>query len=481
MRSIAKQVAVAALVVTTAATASTVAASPHGEIVTIDGMRRDEMPTIGPADAPVTIEYFFLPGAHSSAQGLTRLRALVARHPARIRLVMRPLARQGQLLLPEAALEAQKQGMFLDFLDEANAKLAGLRREQVLALAASIGMNVASLDAAWDHDIYSATLAENDAARRRAHADGVPDAVIGGRPLGRAIANISDDDLEKSYQRAYEEATDLLDHGVPQVNLNDQLALQSRRDEPRQLWTPGFLDDDLFPGDVAPTASLHATPLLTRPLPPTLGVSVGPENAAVNLTLVCDLRHASCARQWFFATQMRELFGDRLRVVWLPSFGIAHNVDARGAIAVALHDAALCAADLGVGGEWIDETMREVQHQSDHRDAPAKHRPGLPSHRPTIAEEDAALTATILDHIGAAVAVDARAMAHCRAVRAGDSLRIAALLRADGLRAGPTIVLGGRIFLGGFPDPHSLQLRVEAELDPGLLADVAPRWWPVSR
>ena len=463
-----------------AGAASPLRAAPHGAIVTVDGVRRDEMPTLGPANAPVTIEYYFLPGAHTSAQGLKRLRTLAARHPARIRLILRPLARQGEVLLPEALLEAQKQGLFFEFIDEADAKLAGLRREQVLAVAASVGMNVAALDAAWDHDLYSAILAENDAARRRAHADGVPDAVIAGRPLGRAIANVSDDELEKIYQRAYQDTIDMIDRGVPRASLNDELALQARRDEPRQQWTPGFLDDDLFPGDIAPTTSLHATPLLSRPLPAQLGVAQGPTNAAVNLTLVCDLRHPSCAREWFFATQMRELFGDKLRLVWLPSFGIAHNLE-RGSVAVSLHDAALCAADLGVGSEWVEETMREVQHQREHRDPQPRRQPGLPAHRATIAEDDAALTAMMLDHIGAVVAVDARAMAHCRAVRAGDSLAIAALLRADGLRAGPTMILGGRIFLGGFPDPHALQVRIEAELDPGLLADVAPRWWPVSR
>ena len=53
--------------------------------------------------------------------------------------------------------------------------------------------------------------------------------------------------------------------------------------------------------------------------------------------------------------------------------------------------------------------------------------------------------------------------------------RVAAAIAA-GVSHGPAIVIGGRIYLGGFTDSRAATPLVDAELAPGLLERMVPAW-----
>ena len=84
--------------------ATSASAAPREKIVKIEHHDADDLPSIGPADALVTVELFFIPGAVQSKAPYQALVDLQAKHPRRIRLVLRPLSRQGMILVPEAII-----------------------------------------------------------------------------------------------------------------------------------------------------------------------------------------------------------------------------------------------------------------------------------------------------------------------------------------------------------------------------------------
>jgi len=406
-------------------------------------------PTLGPTDALVTVELFYIPGAIQSRGPYEALIALQARHPRRIRLVFRPLSRQGKILVPEAAMEAHAQGRFFQFMDAVDDGVRNLGKDQILRLAASAGVDPVRLAEAWDSARHEAALRDNEHRRQRHYALSVPDALFNGQPVSRPLPSLGPAELDDAYRDAYDRAQALLDDGVPRRAL--PRAFDRRMVRPPTLFMPGPVDDP--DGDPAPlTPPLVSPPLDLHGLP-----STGPADAPVPVVVLCDLTSRACPNQLLAATGTAELFPHQVRVVWSPWWR-ADLADLEDVDRVAR--TALCAEAQGAGWRWVDAARRHSQ-RIGHRWA---------ADPPTLRaiSEDAE--------------VDVRALAACMQHQPPDAARrrVEAAL-ARGVSHGPAVIVGGHVYVGGVAEPRVLQSLIEDELEPGILARAAPDWDSASR
>lgn len=431
---------------------ATAAPAPRDHVVRVEHRPADESPSLGPTHAPVTAELFFVPGQVESNRAYTKLVELQRRHPRRLRVVFRVITRQAQVVVPIAALEAYAQGKFDPFMKAILAARGGtVRREHLAAIAEAADMDATRLDRAiaraLEPDELPASLRASERRRLRRGAANVPDLLLNGMPIGEPMPSLDVEDLEAAYDAAYDAVVALLDEGVPADHL---VEVTEQRARPRQGVTDypaGPLDDDaeLEPADGAP-------PLLDRPLELSGLPAEGPADAPVELILLCNLRYDTCNKQLEdIAHKLRELFPDELRVVYHPYFDPAAEGNEDAAL---LHRAALCAEQQGAGWAWIEEAVRQVRRQ-----------PG-----------DGSVDA-IIGKLTELTAVDPDRLDRCLATGSDADLlaRVAAAVAA-GVDHGPAIVVGGRVFVGGFTDYRAGMPLVEAELAPGLLGEAVPDW-----
>jgi hypothetical protein len=119
-----------------------------------------------------------------------------------------------------------------------------------------------------------------------------------------------------------------------------------------------------------------------------------------------------------------------------------------------IHDAALCAEELGAGWSWVEQANSSAQRRHGRAADPDKE----------------------IDILLATTELDPGALSRCLAASAGASARIVARLRTAGIRSGPTIVIGGRMYPGGVSNKDSLPQLIDDELEPGILRRLAPDW-----
>ncbi len=449
----------------TAALASAAAQpAPRSNVVRVEHRPADQSPSLGPRAAPVTAELFFVPGQVESNRAYRRLVELQRRHPRRMRVVFRVITRQAQVVVPIAALEAYAQGRFDDFMDAIlSARSGTVRREHLPEIAEAAGMDPSRLeqaiDRALDPDLLPEPLRASERRRLRRGAANVPDLLFNGLPIGQPMPGLDVDELEVHYDAAYDGALALLADGVPLDQLVEATVLASLPVVAVTGHQAGPVDDaDGDPDDDGPDPDddddddEDAPPLLVRPLELTGLPSDGPADAPVELILLCDLRRDSCNKQLDdIAHKLRELFPDELRAIYYPWFDASTEAAADAAL---LHRAALCAEQQGAGWSWIEEAVRQVRRQ-----------PG-----------DGSVDA-IIGKLTELTAVDPDRLDRCLAASRDADLeaRIRAA-RAAGVHHAPAIVVGGRVFVGGFTDWRAVAPLVEAELAPGLLGRAVPPW-----
>jgi predicted DsbA family dithiol-disulfide isomerase len=422
------------------------AAPPTGADLRIEHRDPRAAPSRGPAHAPVTVELFFVPGKDDSTRRASALLEQLWRaHPRRIRVIYRVMMSSGAMLLPAAVLEAQAEGKFDELMDALSRARGGLARDQILQLATAAGVDGARLQAAWADGRYAQAFDDAEERRRRLHGRSTPEVLFNGQTLRRPIASVGASELEEAYRDAYDRALDLLDRGVARAELPaafDELAAAAAPELPLQ---PGPTDDNLdgAAGVITPLAN---PPLLVDGLP-----GDGPPDAPIRVVVLCGPQSLNCFRQVALAGEVAELFPERVRVVWSPWFDVTRQDAAAQSL---LADAALCAETLGAGWAFVSRMLD---------DASKRHGRRLPA--------DASV-----DGVAAKVYLPRPSLAHCLAVTAGDALDRVAAARAAGVRSGPSLVVGGRIYPGGVADRGVLQALIEAELAPGVLGTIAPGW-----
>lgn len=440
-----------ALLVAFALLAGDVAARPGGGVVRVEHRDPATMPTRGPANAPVTIELFFVPAVNPSTRGIAyrNLEALQAKHPARIRLVYRVMRGGAHGLLPITALEAHAQGKFAELMVALGERQSGaLGREAVLALARDIGMDAARLSAALSEGRYAEVFAENDRRAQRMRAGGAPAVLFNSKVPQKQLTSLSEADLENEYQQAYKRAMELIDQGYAPSDLPAAFDREVLRSDPPLVFAAGRADDEGEDDGLD-----HR--LLDPPLPfagmPAFGNLDG--TAEVPVLVLCKPYGGSCQNMLSSLRRLQETYHDEVRVIWAPWFDVVLREDA--ADQSLLGDAALCAEQIGSSPDELDASpgwrwiVRQYEHQ---RRAQARK---IPPER-------------LIDMVSRDLDVDSKRLSACRARTAGATLEWIARARQSGIERDPAIVIGGRIY-EGVSDPTQLQQLVEAELAPGIL------------
>jgi hypothetical protein len=444
--------------------ATATAAGAPGEVVRVEHHDPNALPSRGPANALVTIEMFFTPGAGSHTSAFRYLQKLQAQHPARIRLIYRVLAGNGTVRLPYAALEAHAEGKFFEFMTELENELyppppkapIQLNDQALLDLGRNIGIDPQRLALAITKppEAYQKLLESSDRRRRRKiHGGSLPNALFNGQPPKTQLSALGPNDLEAEYLRARDLAFDLLDRGIDPRPKIDAIDPTSAPNPSELTIQAGEIEEEL---DTVSSEPLLATPpLQLEGLP-----SYGPADAAVTIVVLCSPTSSRCRGPLSTARNTQDIYPQSVRVVWAPIFDV--NRDDAADLSQ-LGDAAFCAEKTGTtsdrdelietaspGWLWIDRVRDEANNR----------RRRLPVEQ-------------LIDRVADKLKVDRRSFADCRARLAGTTVTWIEAARHAGVHTSPATVVGGRIY-PPIADPNTLQMLVEGELAPGIIDTYLP-------
>lgn len=451
-------VLVAAIAASTSATGAPKKSANRdaGEIVRVEHRDPTGLPSRGPTNALVTIEVYFTPMPGFRREPYKNLERLQANHPNRIRIVYRIL-KGSMARFPYAALHAYSEGKFFEFLDALNGAARALDDKALLEIGKKVGLDPERLAIAITKPpaAYDRLLDANQRRfRQRTRANPqLPVALFNGRYTTMQLSSMSRiDDLEREYNTAKDAADELIDRGVDRAELAaafDQVI--SLPDE--IVVTPGATDEELE--DLSAEPRLASPPLRYAGLP-----SHGAADAAITIAVLCSPTSANCTAPLSTAQRVADIFPDDVRVVWGPYYDVGRDDAADLSL---LSDAALCAER--DGGRSIDR-----EDSWDPQDSP-----GWRWIREVLLQVNSRVRRTtdeMIDRIVTKLRVEPRAFATCRANIAGASISFIEAARKSGVRSTPATIVNGRVY-GPINDPTVLQLLVETELAPGMLA---PAW-----
>jgi predicted DsbA family dithiol-disulfide isomerase len=431
-----------------------------GQVVRVEHRDPDTVPSLGPASAPVTVEYFFRPStnAQASLPAYKMIERLQANHPARIRVIFRIVKRNAQVQLPTAALEAHAQGKFFEFMEELHRnKATTLGGQDILELARKVGMDVPRVAAAIKNDRYSEVLEANDHRLDRVTRGqpSVPAVLFNARLPRTVIGSMSDGDYEREYNDANERALELMDRGVdPRFLMEAFDALLLRSAQP--FVGSGPTDND--PTGDASDHRLASPPLSLAGLP-----SFGKPDARapIPVVLLCRPNASECGNTLLQLRKLQKTYAEEIRLVWAPWFDVSRD-DA--ADLTLLGDAVLCAEQVGSspedlsaspGWRWIEKQLQRASrsHGGRRGSSPEK----------------------LIDDVTAETDIDPQQLSACRARMANATIEWIERARRSGVTRAPALIIGGRIY-EGIPDQGVIQQLIEAELAPGVLGELAPAW-----
>lgn len=461
------------------------ATAAPGRAERVEHRTADEAPAIGPPEAAVTIELFFTPGAGNAHDAYRTLIELQRRHPTRVRAVFRPLHRNQNT--PAITLAAHQRGRFFELMNALSTGAMAPNSGATLELAVKIGLSRTAAERAHLDLQVQAAL---DANRHRAFRLGTtsnPEMVINGRPMGPRVhaATATVGDLENEYRVAFDDARRATGQGIParaipRWGARREACGDDPDDERGSSTAPGPADPTANPDPPEPpsfawhlaavltrgtgcTVARHLpatldefdpdapperdpVPLLARPLPTAGMPTLGPPDAEVPIFVVCNLRGRFCLDQLDLARRVAEHFPGQVRVVWVPWVDMILDGSDRD---LTLAQAALCAAAEGDGWGFL---------------------------RAATTGGFAARGRVDLSAIAAAAGLDSEKLDACASGEPRQARAAVEAARAAGIGWGPTVVIGGRAYLGGFGDDRRAADRVAAELAPGLLEALAPSW-----
>ncbi len=417
-------------------------ARPRDQIVTVVHSPPDQVPSLGPRNAPVTIEFFADLGDGSSSGVVhSLLLKLLERHPRRLRIVYRLVTSGEQSNAHiEAGLEAFVQGRFREFLDTMYGE--ALRSPRVADLpdvAARAGLDRARVEAALADGRHAAAVVGNHFYRKRKRIRRTPGLLVSGVIHDRRPRSL--DELEALYDEAYARATALRDQGVPPEQLYARLVADVAAAQPEPIIGAGAVDG-LGPGERPP---LPSPPLVTAALDRG-GRSRGPRAAPVSIVFFCNLQTRNCGETAELLEQIGQAYPDEVRLV----FRHLHDpTDRRQDRVRALYRAGRCAERQGRFWGFYDVATRAARQGA----------------------ADSPPAAELIRELE----LDGRAFERCVAARRPDpgldgERRLA--VRA-GVRFTPSVVIGGRLYTGT-KSFDELAALVDRELAPGVLGRIAP-------
>jgi len=426
-------------------------AAPGGNVVRVEHRDPATAPTRGSATALVTIELFFEPKTNAPGRlpVYRALQKLQANHPTRIRLIYRVLKRGASQQISIAALEANAQGKFDEFMDVLHGDRSpqALTRDKILGFARDAGMDDQRLSNAISEGRYSDVFdANNNRLARLAHGDASPSVLFNSRVPRLTLGAPNDADLEREYLGAYERALDLIDRGVPANRLQQAFEDQALRSAQPFVVSSG---EDDFEG----TSTDHklAKPPLDLTGLPTFGKANAA--AAIPVVVLCRPNDTSCYNMMRVIRRLQEIYATDVRVLWAPWFDVSRDDAAELTL---LGDATLCAEQIGSSPDDLDASpgWRWINKQLETTSR---------AHGRKIAAEN------LIDTVTADLEIDSQRLSACRARIANTTLDWIARARKSGVTRSPALVIGGRIY-EGLTDNNIIQQLIEAELAPGVLA-----------
>lgn len=164
----------------------------------------DGAPVIGPKNARVTLVEFSDFQCPYCAQAVIKLNAVLKAYPNDVKLIFKqfPLDIHSQAALAAAAaLAAHRQGKFWQLHDAMFADRTHLSRQNILAMAGTVGLDVKRFEQDWDSPAIKQALAREQAEGDKIGVDSTPTIFIDGQryngelDLG-AVRSIIDKELK---------------------------------------------------------------------------------------------------------------------------------------------------------------------------------------------------------------------------------------------------------------------------------------------
>ena len=141
-------------------------------------------PVLGPQNARVTVVEFSDFQCPYCAVAVIKLNAVLKAYPNDVKLVFKqyPLEMHSQAALAaEAALAAQRQGKFWQLHDAMYADRTHLSRQNILAMAGKIGLDVKRFEEDWDSPAIRQALAKEQKEGDAIGVSGTPTIFIDGK------------------------------------------------------------------------------------------------------------------------------------------------------------------------------------------------------------------------------------------------------------------------------------------------------------
>jgi protein-disulfide isomerase len=148
-------------------------------------------PVLGPQNARVTVVEFSDFQCPYCAVAVVKLNAVLKAYPNDVRLIYKqyPLEMHSQAALAaEAALAAQRQGKFWELHDAMYADRTHLSRQNILAMAEKIGLDVNRFQQDWDSPAIKQALAKEQKEGDQLGVNGTPTIFIDGQRYNGDLA-----------------------------------------------------------------------------------------------------------------------------------------------------------------------------------------------------------------------------------------------------------------------------------------------------
>ncbi|HJZ86074.1 MAG TPA: thioredoxin domain-containing protein [Polyangia bacterium] len=256
-------------------------------------------PARGPADAKVTIVVFADYQCPFCAKLLPVLEQLLAEHRREVRLAwrQRPLdMHPDAILAAEAALAAREQGKFWEMQALLYAHQDALARPDLEKYGQTLGLDRKRFAAALDGHKFVREIEKDSEAGVRIGAYGTPTLFVNGR-LVRGF--LDHDALRDMIAEEITEADALMRKGTSRAGLYERILSGARSEAPRE-------------GASEPDPTVYQVEVGDAP-------TRGPAAAPVTIVEFGDFQCPFCARVEPTLTELRRLYGKKLRIVWKDS------------------------------------------------------------------------------------------------------------------------------------------------------------------
>lgn len=416
----------------------------------------DELPSLGPRHAPVTMDVYIslTDRTWQQVRLYQSMLELSASHPTRLRVIYRLVPWSGQSLFAEVLMEAHADGRFFATMDEL---IAFTRRTQrmptrgpeIEEICARAGVPYARVQAAWADGRHLDLLKQNELRRWRRDLGDTPVVLFNGVVTSARGRSLDRKALESNYDIAYAMARRKLEGGVPVEHIYGLSLRELRMNDKLPIVFTGAVDDAASARPIPITAAA-----LLGPQPDAPGFAVGPPEAPATIRFYCSFLSPRCALFKRTLDILRDNYGDELRLVFHhmlpPKLDPASLRDL-----LQMHAGAVCASEQDAFWDFYDNAYQQLVPRLQ---------------RGLLIDEQ-------LDEIVDRTGIARDAFAACMK-RPGVAASVEAAVRAAreaGVSKSPTVVIGGRIY-EGTTSLGDLRRLIEEEHRPGLLEQVAPTW-----